>query len=315
MLSIFIAVSMSVILIWREITQLTASTDDAPISSTVLMLILTLIVFIVSGMMYLNISRDTHHRQANILLGIAIIALIALCLQGVWHLSAWQISIWSVPSVAGMVLFICLCLVALQLENVGSGTRQWGFLMSGFDRRDVINISVLGLLFFGVSHLIATYDPLAVAGSQLPLALLPIFAIASAVSLSTLSAHVVRIPMATFIAGFFLLSIRNIIFASLSLEAVASTVIPVVLGPVFVLDVWQWMKSGQASTHSTAITATLALFLNYPIFDQWLGISFSGQDYLLIMAAAFMVALGADRLAKQMAQHIHTLADVPLQSD
>lgn len=116
--------------------------------------------------------------------------------------------------------------------------------------------------------------------------------------------------MATAIAGFFMLSIRNTIFAALSLESLGSSVIPVILGPVFVLDLWQWMKSGQASTFSTAITAAIALFFNYPIFDEWMGITFSGQDYLLIIAGAFIVALGTSWLTKQIVQRVETLGEM-----
>ena len=85
----------------------------------------------------------------------------------------------------------------------------------------------------------AEYDPLALGNSQLPLWFLPLFAIVSAVTLSSLSAHILRIPMGTFIAGFFMLSIRNAVFSSLSLETVGSSVVPIILGPVFVCDVWQ----------------------------------------------------------------------------
>lgn len=171
--------------------------------------------------------------------------------------------------------------------------------MSGFDSRDTINISMIRFLFFAASHLVVSYDSQTLGNPQLPLWFLPLFAIGAAVMLSTPSTHIVRIPIATFIAGFFALSIRNVIFAGLSLDSLGASVIPVILGPVFALDAWQWFKSGQTSTLSTAIVAAVALFLNNPIFDEWIGITFSGPD--LITAGSLMVSLGVANIAKSIA--------------
>jgi len=317
---ISIAVSMSVAALWREINQLTTSTyfEQLPLSSTTFSCVLVTALMGMSMFIGWHLmergSFDGHWQvekhTSKLFWALALSALLVIFFHGLWSISNWTITIWSLPAISSIILLACICLLVFQFERIQNRARHWGFSMSGFDRRDTVNILVLGFLFFGVSHLVAEYDPLAVGGSQLPLWLLPIFAIASAVSLSTLSAHIVRIPMATAIAGFFMLSIRNTIFAALSLESLGSSVIPVILGPVFVLDLWQWMKSGQASTFSTAITAAIALFFNYPIFDEWMGITFSGQDYLLIIAGAFIVALGTSWLTKQIVQRVETLGEM-----
>lgn len=322
---IIMAVSMSVAALWREVNQLTTSTsfEQLPLSSTTFSFVLGIalmgmsmfIAWHLMGRGSLTDNEQVEKRVAKLFCALALSALLVMFFYGIWSIANWTITIWSLPAISSAVLFVCTCLLALQLERIQKGARHWGFSMSGFDRRDTINISIIGFLFFSVSHLVVEFDPQSLGSSQLPLWFLPIFAVVSAVSLSTLSAHIVRIPMVTAIAGFFMLSIRNTIFAALSLESLGSSVIPVILGPVFVLDAWQWFKSGQASTFSTAMAAAVALFLNYPIFDEWMGITFSGQDYLLIIVGAFIAALATSWVTKQIVQHIHTLADVPLQSD
>jgi|GEM_PF-5632323 len=308
---IIMAVSLSIVALWREINQLTSSTslEQLPLSETSFLLVLTstlvgICVFIgwhLMGRRSLDENWQVQGTIARLFWGLALVALIVMFFHGVWHIPNRTVSIWSLPSILSVVLLSCICLLALQLESVKHGARRWGFSMSGFDRRDTINMAMIGFLFFAASHLVVQYDSQALNSSQLPLWFLPVFSIATAIILSTLSTHIVRIPMATFIAGFFALSIRNAIFAGLSLDSLGATVIPVILGPVFVLDVWQWFKSGQASTLSTAIVAAVALFLNYPIFDEWIGITFSGPEYILIIAGSLMVSLGAANIAKSIA--------------
>jgi len=304
---IIMAVSLSLVALWREINQLTSSTslEQLPLFETSFLLVLTSTLVGICVFIGWHLMGDENWQVqgtiARLFWGLALIALIVMFFHGVWLISNRTLSILSVPSILSVVLLSCICLLALQLESVKHGARRWGFSMSGFDSRDTINMSMIGFLFFTASHLVVSYDPQTLSSSQLPLWFLPVFSIATAVMLSTLSTHIVRIPMATFIAGFFALSIRNAIFAGLSLDSLGASVIPVILGPVFVLDAWQWFKSGQASTLSTAIVAAVALFLNYPIFDEWIGITFSGPEYILIIAGSLMVSLGLANITKYIA--------------
>jgi len=65
-----------------------------------------------------------------------------------------------------------------------------------------------------------------------------------------------------------MLGINNAIFTGLAAEPLGSSVVPVIVGPVFVLDLLLWVKSGRTPPVLNAGIGSVALFLNYPVFDE-----------------------------------------------
>ena len=155
---IIMAVGMIVTAVWREINQLTSNTilDELPISNTPLLLVPMIILVGMSMLIGWHLmgqkSFDNNWRIqkyiATLFWGLAVAILIVISFYGVWSISDWNITIWSLPSLSSMVLFGYICLLLLQLERIKSGVRQWGFLTSGFDLRDTINISVISFFVF-----------------------------------------------------------------------------------------------------------------------------------------------------------------------
>ena len=290
-----LVLQMVVAMIWREVIQLDPSRlSDWRVSGELLFLS-PIFISLAIVLVVLWQSRTTdwmvQKSSLNGFIVMGMLAVVAGGLYGIWQSDEESLVIWSPPSLLAFSLFMWVCLLAFQLESVASGKRRWGFSVAGFDYRDLFNLSLLGVLFFGLSHLIVSYDPIASNFPQLPVWLLPLFAICTATGLSCLSAKILRFPMAASIAGFLMLGIRNAIFTGLATEPLGSSVVPVILGPVFVLDLLLWFKSGRASPLLIAGIASVALFLNYPIFDEWLGLSFSGNEYVLLILIGFGMSL------------------------
>ncbi|MEO1666754.1 MAG: hypothetical protein AAFU54_19100 [Chloroflexota bacterium] len=301
--------------LWREVNTFAPTTTG--VSAEVLWAI-PIVILLLAGLASIWMSRvriSEGMRQDPITVLVCVVSLLGVLgaiAYMVWMRIVGEVDSWSLPYLTGMVVFWSVCLLVIQCERIASGPsgqRKWGFSLAGYDYRDTVNIVIVGCLFFSASHLVIEYDPL-IGGEDRPVWLLPIFAVLAAVAISTLSTKLLRFPLAASIAGFLMLAIRNSIYTMMVQESIGSSVIPVILGPVFLIDLWQWYRSGEASTLSIAVVACIGLFLNYPIFDEWLGITIDGRPYAMIVGASFVLSIMVAWLSIKIANSIEAIGDM-----
>lgn len=91
---------------------------------------------------------------------------------------------------------------------------------------------------------------------------------------------------------------------------VAPPIIVVVLGPVFMMDLYHASRRGEGSALVLGIVSAVALFLQFPIYDEWFGYTFTNITYLILVLISIPFSASIACLLNRLLDYLDSVTNM-----